>query len=1380
MRRTGGHRSGQVGQTPSETENSGALLAFEWAQEAQGLHLAQEVFEIPNRGLQILVAALGATRGALFESPSNGNRHVRTVVGKAAEAMASKHVQVSGTSIVPANPVRFIPDIFEVPEFVEVWEACRVNGVRSVTEFHLPSPCGLRWTIAVYSSEDAIPSEQELRAASILCALIQNSLERWSERNRLEKANRTLRLLSNAATGVAGSPDWREHLDGLLSRICETLEITWASAYQVDEVGGGTRRLARIASWGSKARAEGLPASQFDGLEIQSETFRRTMLELERGGAVFGVEHELDTGLRALLQSQSIQSVALLPILSGKKLWGVFVFCDTETQREWSSSEIEALQAVAHQVSAVVEAERAATEFETASRKLARVLDALPDVVLYEWTPTRCVVSANAERLLGYSADEFSEFADLLTTLVHPDDREFVRAKREEWSTSGYGGSLVIRYRMCRKDGSSLWVEDRIRALHTPSGNVHQVGLLVDFSEQYRVREALQAKELEYENLVESLPIGVWVYQNDTIAYANIEAARIIGADDPEEVIGRSPFDFIHASEHDATRTSLEAASQGSASDTTETTLILANGTTVHIEVKSSQIRYRGRPAVQIVMRDITEQKVAEQALRQSEYEYRRLVERLPIGVIIHHEGIIQFCNPAMAKMLGVETADALIGKSPLEFVHADSLPTVLECIKTTQEVGIGPLSQFTMVRRDGTEFPVETIAQIATFAGRQSNQVLVTDITERKRAEDALRASEERFRQLADNAPVLIWTTDARGQCGYFNKPWLDYRGTTLQEEIEGRWETAIHPEDHDRCAEIYAQARRSQTPYSMEYRLRKHDGEYRWFLERGLPNFDSDGNFLGYIGSAVDIHVRKEAERELRESRKLIEEIVDDSPFLITITASSDGKVTFANKRFDEFFGRAGAHSVMRDPQALLMHVHAADRQQVLNAREATHSLGEGETHSMLVRISNYEAQYRWAEWRTSVFERGPDGQPTVLLNIIEDVTDRKELEAQLARSQRLEAMGRLAGGIAHDFNNLLSAIIGYADVALRKVEGGLGVRHELEQVTKAGERAADLTRHLLSFARRQVGKSDAIDVNSVLSELLELVHRTIGEDISLVTRLDATPSVVLFDSAQLEQVVLNLVVNARDAMPNGGRLMIETESRRVVKRSREARLGVLPGNYVVVSVTDTGVGMDEAARERIFEPFFTTKEPGKGTGLGLATCHGIVKQAGGNILVESSPGAGARFDVFIPLSREHPTKRSERTVFGAIPRGHETILIVEDEPMLLELSADFLQAHGYRVLTAQDARAALRIATEHKNELNAVITDVVMPQMSGVELASQLRDLRPNLPILFVSGYSTTDVRELDMASPVNDYVQKPFTPSVLARRLRALLDVAAGKS
>jgi two-component system cell cycle sensor histidine kinase/response regulator CckA len=405
---------------------------------------------------------------------------------------------------------------------------------------------------------------------------------------------------------------------------------------------------------------------------------------------------------------------------------------------------------------------------------------------------------------------------------------------------------------------------------------------------------------------------------------------------------------------------------------------------------------------------------------------------------------------------------------------------------------------------------------------------------------------------------------------------------------------------------------------------------------------------------------------------------------------------------------------------------------------------------------------------------------GEPESFEMICEDITERRMLEEQLLHSQKMEAVGRLAGGVAHDFNNLLTVIKGYSELMLNELSDKDPMRGEVEEVRRAAERAASLTRQLLAFSRRQVLEPKVLDLNVIINNMEKLLLRLLGEDVELQVSLSSSLGMVKADPGQIEQVIMNLAVNARDAMPRGGKLTLETRSHVIDESYAREHAVVHAGQYAMIAVSDTGMGMDAETVSHIFEPFFTTKEIGKGTGLGLSTVYGIVKQSGGYIWVYSEPGRGTSFKIYLPIVRGGTTDEAGgRPTLTPTYRGTETILLVEDEDGVRALIREVLQRHGYRVIDTRNGPEATQACERHEGEIHMLLTDVVLAQITGTDLARQLSPMRPRMKVLFISGYTEEAIVHQGVLEEGTAFLQKPFTPNVLARKVREVLDGKIGE-
>jgi PAS domain S-box-containing protein len=517
---------------------------------------------------------------------------------------------------------------------------------------------------------------------------------------------------------------------------------------------------------------------------------------------------------------------------------------------------------------------------------------------------------------------------------------------------------------------------------------------------------------------------------------------------------------------------------------------------------------------------------------------------------------------------------------------------------------------------------------------------------------------------------------------------------------------------------------------------------------------------------------HHRAQVRREqaaLGEREERFRQLAENIQEVFWLTDPAKNQMLYISPGYEKIWGRTCA-SLYAEPRNWLEAIHPEDRQRVL--QEALTRQVEG-TYDEEYRIVRLDSSLRWIRDRAFPV-RNAAGQVYRIAGVAEDITKHKELETQFLQAQKLEAVGQLAGGVAHDFNNLLTIISGYSELLLKHLEKDDPRTALVGEVQTAADRGAVLVRQLLAFSRRQVAQPEILDLNAVIAALEKMLRPLIREDIELRVELAPALGQVRADRGQLEQVLLNLVVNARDAMPQGGQLRIATSALDLDHGQAQQRGIGLPGPYVVLSVRDTGVGMDAATQARIFEPFFTTKEPGQGTGLGLATVYGIVRQSGGAIQVHSKPGKGTTFEIYLPRAAGGESAAASAEISPEAVRGAETLLLVEDEEGVRRLVGLLLREAGYTVLVASRGEEALQLGTQHQGPIHLVISDMVMPGMRGSELAERLQGLHPALKVLFISGYAEQIAGLQELAEPGVAFLQKPFRQEALLLKVRQVLD------
>jgi len=757
------------------------------------------------------------------------------------------------------------------------------------------------------------------------------------------------------------------------------------------------------------------------------------------------------------------------------------------------------------------------------------------------------------------------------------------------------------------------------------------------------------------------------------------------------------------------------------------------------------------------------------EASRSSEERFRLAVENAPDAIFVQTQYCFAHLNPAAVRCFGAESADQLLGQPVMDRFEPRLHGVVRERIRLLNEEKIAaPQVEQIYLKMDGSPFDVEVAAVPIHWNGQNGALVFFRDITERKRQQEALRRSEDRFRRAIGYAPFPAMIHAEDGEVVMINAEWTRVTGYGHDEipTIEAWTERAYGALQGTVRAVIdrlYATTGRTDEG---DFEIRCRDGSTRvWTFSSTPIGADETGRRL-VLSMAVDTTERKRAEERLKASKEYLDRIINaigdpvfvkDEQFRFTLV--NDALCALLGKTRDEIVGRTGLEFL---PPDQMDHFLEVDRKVLSSGAEnlCRESLAahDGKAHTIVTKKTRYV-----------------DGQGArFIVGTIRDVTQHEKLEEQLRMSQKMEAIGSLAGGVAHDFNNLLSVILGNVGFAMEALRTEDPIRGDLVEVKSAAERAAALTRQLLAFSRKQILQPVPLSLNQIAAAMEKMLRRILGEDLDYVQVLAPDLGMVLADPGQIEQVLMNLVVNARDAMPEGGKLTIETFNVDIDEDHAARHLAVTPGPYVLLAVTDTGCGMDSQTRARLFEPFFTTKEKGKGTGLGLSTVYGIVKQSGGNIWVYSEPGRGTTFKIYLPRELETTVAVTHNPGLLTRATGTETVLVVEDEEALREVARRSLSAAGFTVLTAADGAEALEIAARHAGEIQLLLTDVVMPKMSGRALALELVKTRPAIQVVYMSGYTDNAIVHHGVLDAGTQFIGKPFTGAELARKVRAVLD------
>jgi PAS domain S-box-containing protein len=822
-----------------------------------------------------------------------------------------------------------------------------------------------------------------------------------------------------------------------------------------------------------------------------------------------------------------------------------------------------------------------------------------------------------------------------------------------------------------------------------------------------------------------------------------------------------------------------------------------------------------------VVTRDISERRRMEESLRETvsqlssgDEKYRVTLRSIGDAVITTDEtGRVTFLNPVAEELTGwrLDQARGRMLHEIFPIVNEESRQPVESPVSKVLREGVvvGLANHTLLLRRDGKETPIaDSGAPICDDTGRIMGVVLVfrDQTTERQREkqtaaelsllEDLLRGTP--LTQWLDNlcrsyeklspgsvCSVLLLDGDRlrHGAAPSLPREYVQAIDGSLIGPTGGSCGTAAYRKELIIVSDI------ETDPLWADYRhlARPHQLRACW----SLPFFDRAGRVLGTFAIYYS-HPRSPTEEELKqiqtwpylaslavERHRDLSSLVESRNFFDSLVQSLDGVVwqadpatfqfTYVSQQAEKIFGYP--LSEWYKPGFWIEHLHPEDRNWA--AEFCRKSTEQGKDHRFEYRFRTADGTYLWINDRVTV-RLDPHGKPVFATGLLVDVTPQKRLEEQMRQASKLEAIGLLAGGVAHDFNNLLTVISGYAELLLGAAREGDPQREYVSEILRAAKRASELTNQLLAFGRRQVLAPKIISLNHVVQNCEKMLHRLIGEDIQLVTAYDHALSPIKADPAQIEQILLNLVVNSRDAMPHGGTLTIETANRNLDETEIQSLPNATPGRYVALKVTDTGVGMPPEVLARIFEPFFTTKEIGKGTGLGLSTVYGIVKQSEGHVVVQSEVGRGTTFTILFPAvvaDVEQPEADQGAT---AVRGGSETILLVEDEEGLRKLARLILELHGYKVLEARNGIEAIDVEKKHGGPIDLLVTDVVMPEMSGSQLVQVLQPRQPRMKVLYTSGYPNDAIVRHGLSLARDPFLPKPFSAVSLPQKIREILD------
>jgi len=1018
-----------------------------------------------------------------------------------------------------------------------------------------------------------------------------------------------------------------------------------------------------------------------------------------------------------------------------------------------------------------------------------------------------------------------------------------------------------------------------------------------------QLKEELQLSQNQYTSILNASPDGIVITDlSGHILKISPSVMKMFGFDEEKGILGKPLTHFIALKERPRVALHIARILQGQNLGLIEYIALRADKSTFDVEVNAEILQnVEGRPSqFVLIVRDITERKRVGEALRDSENRFRTLFEAHSDGILIADVKTKKFLytNPAVQKIFGY-TKEEFLNLTLADVHPKEALPHVIAEFEAQSRGEITLAADLPCVRKDGTVFYADINTSSIPLQGRLCNVGFFRDITERKEAEQKLKESEERFKQVAETAKEWIWEMDAEGLYTYSNpivEQILGYKPEELVGKVHYYELFAPHIRE-DIQKDAADRAKRKEAFLKRVNPILHKNGQTVILETTGVPILDPVGHLLGYRGTDTDVTERKQAEEALSQEKTFFSNLFNAQQDTIFLFEPDTGKPIRWNKKFtkisgytnDEIARMKAPHdfydteelkqaldysaqqvkggdgrtklSLITKQGARIPFEYVATRfdvdgetlllsigRDLTERKQAEATLKERETSyvelfntvKQAIYIQNPDGTfinvnqgaldmygYKREDFigKTPEFLSAPDkndmqevarlvdlafhGHPQkfefwgkrkdgaifpkdvwvvkgryfgekVLITVAEDITERKQaekekakFEANLQQAQKIESVGRLAGGVAHDFNNMLAVILGRTEMALELADPTLSLYEDLLEIQKAGERSADLTRQLLAFARKQTVAPQVLDLNKTVENMFQMLRRLIGEEIDLQWHPAAECWPVRMDPTQIDQILANLCVNARDAIEGIGQITIETGMVTFDANECAKQADHHPGEFVLLSVKDTGQGMDKETRKHIFEPFFTTKGIAKGTGLGLATIYGAVQQNKGFIEVSSKPGKGTTFRIYLPrhMGKIQPVQTEK--IEPTIQRGEETILLVEDEPAILEITAKMLEKQGYTVLAANTPGKAIQMARENHGDIQLLITDVVMPEMNGRALAKTILSLYPEIKRLFMSGYTADVIAHQGVLDEGVCFIQKPFTQKELAEKVQQAL-------
>lgn len=982
-------------------------------------------------------------------------------------------------------------------------------------------------------------------------------------------------------------------------------------------------------------------------------------------------------------------------------------------------------------------------------------------------------LNGTADQILGKKCYE----------LFHGGTRPTPGCPMERLQVEGWRGIAEIEVQTSRSTSliSCIPIYDEIDDI------AHAVHIAVDVTELRKTRGALRESQQKYHSHFQNISDVIFSLDRDLHIVDVSPSVENISGYKPEELAGKlfTDLSILAPESLELAAVNMAHTLLGETNVVAEYTLISKNGTKRVSEVITSPLLLDDGTiaGIHAVARDITCRRATEVALQESERKFRDLAEKSVAGVYLIQDGVFRYVNSTMAQVFGYSIDEMAEKLGPVDVVSPPDWPRISENLQRRLSGELDSVhSEFRIRTKDGEERNVAVYGSRTTYQGRPAVIGTLLDITERKKTEEALLQSEEKYRSMFENAAEGIFQTTPEGRLLNANLALARMTGYQTPAELIGCVtdlgpQIYVDPADRHRALAIMSE---EGVLWDFQTQFLRKDGTKIWVSLSGRPVRGADGSVSYYEGTAVDITERRLSEDRLRRAHQHLFDIIEFLPDAIFVI-DRDKKVVAWNRAIEEMTGVAKEEVIGKGDYCYAVAFYGEKRPMLIDC--VTREPDEmQENYTAIARKGNvlcaetfieraYGGRGAFLSGNASPL-LGKDGNIAGAIESIRDITELHRLENQLRQSQKMEAIGTLAGGIAHDFNNILSAITGYSTILQLNTCNEDLRKQYLDQIVLSADKAANLTKSLLAFSRKQSIELKPQTLHGILKGIEKLLTRLLTEDIEFSLLILDPDIVIMADTTQIDQVLINLATNARDAMPRGGKLTVKAERAVLDNAFLKAHGFGVPGDYAVISVTDTGCGMNQTTKDKIFEPFFTTKEVGRGTGLGLSTVYGIVKQHNGYITVSSEPDRGTIFKVYIPAVTMRAAET--RQVLQDAKGGEEMILVAEDNADLRTLLRTILEVKGYIVIEATDGADAIRQFMKHRDSISLLVLDVVMPRKNGKEVYEEVKALRPGIKAVFMSGYTGDIVIDKGVQDDLVHFISKPLLPNDLLVKIREVLD------